>query len=179
MRAILLSAALLVVQAPAFTLTSTAFRHNGQLPIAYTGYGDFKSPPLAWSGAPKTTKAFALILDDPDVPIEQFSVHWLLYNIPATARQLPEGSKPADPKAGHAAPIKSATQGANALKRLGYLPPRPFANSGLHHYTFTLYALDADLKLAEGLSKAQLLAAMKGHIVAEATLVGLFERKEQ
>jgi phosphatidylethanolamine-binding protein (PEBP) family uncharacterized protein len=64
------------------------------------------------------------------------------------------------------------------MKGRGYLPPRPFANSGLHHYRFTLYALDADLPLAEGMTREELLAAMKGHVIAQATLVGLLERKE-
>jgi phosphatidylethanolamine-binding protein (PEBP) family uncharacterized protein len=76
------------------------------------------------------------------------------------------------------APLPGLSQGLNALKPSGYLPPRPFAGSGLHHYSFTLYALDADLELADGLNKAQLLAAMKGHIVAQAALVATFERRE-
>ena len=99
------------------------------------------------------------------MPLERFSVHWLLYNIPATAAGLPETPKP--PKPGdRPAPIAGAAQGTNAMKHLGYLPPRPFAGSGVHHYTFTLYALDADLPLADGLTKDQLLAAMKGHVLA-------------
>ena len=158
-------------------LLSSAFKNNEALPLAYTGYGDFKSPPLAWSGLPKGTREVALIVDDPDVPLEQFSVHWLLYNVPPTVTSIAEGAKPADPKAGHASPVKGASQGLNALKRPGYLPPRPFAGSGLHHYTFTLYALDADLPLKEGLTKDELLAAMKGHIIGEGKLVALFERK--
>jgi Raf kinase inhibitor-like YbhB/YbcL family protein len=163
---------------PQLQLESPAFRHNGPLPLAFTGYGDFKSPPLTWSGVPSGTKEFALIMDDPDVPLESFSVHWLLYDIPATVTRVPEKPKPSDPKANRASPIKGAMQGTNALKRVGYLPPRPFADSGAHHYTFTLYALDADLPLTEGMTKPQLLAAMKGHILAQASIVAVFERKE-
>ena len=166
-------------QPATFTLQSPAFTHNQPFPLAHTGYGGFTSPALTWTGLPKGTRELALVCTDPDVPLEQFGVHWLLYNIPATAKGLPEGSKPADLKAGHPSPLTGASQGINAMKRPGYLPPRPFVGSGVHHYTFTLYALDADLPLAEGLTKEQLLAALKGHILGEATLVGTFERKEK
>jgi Raf kinase inhibitor-like YbhB/YbcL family protein len=165
----------LAAQAATITLTSSGFKNNAPIPLTYTGYGDYKSPPLAWSGLPKGTRELALIVDDPDVPMERFATHWLLYNIPGTARGLP-ADLPATATL-DAPGLKGATQGPNALKRLGYLPPKPFADSGVHHYTFTLYALDADLPLAAGLSKAELLAAMKGHVIGEGKLVGLFERK--
>jgi Raf kinase inhibitor-like YbhB/YbcL family protein len=158
-------------------LRSTAFKDNETLPLAYTGYGDFKSPPLSWSGLPKGTRELALIVDDPDVPLEQFSIHWLLYNIPAHVTTMAEGAKPANPKEGHDSPLKGASQGLNALKRPGYLPPRPFAGSGLHHYTFTLYALDADLPLKDGLSKDELLAAIRRHVIGQSKLVAVFEYK--
>ena len=175
--ATLLLAWLLAAQPATMTLTSPAFKNDGTLPLAYTGYGDFKSPPLQWSGAPKGTRQFVLTVEDPDVPLERFSVHWLLYNIPATVNSLPE--VPPDKAAKtHPSPIKGALQGMNALKRTGYLPPRPFAASGVHHYTFTLFAIDTELALADGATKEQLLAAIKGHVLAEAKLVAVFERKE-
>jgi Raf kinase inhibitor-like YbhB/YbcL family protein len=173
------AAGALAGQTPAaLTLTSPAFANNAAIPWPYTGYGEFKSPPLAWAGAPTATRAFALIVENRDVPVERFSLHWLLYNIPATVTRLPEAARPADVNAPRPAPIKGAAQGSNWMKRVGWLPPRPLPKSGPQRYTFTLYALDADLKLAEGLTKEQLLAAMKGHVLAEAALVGVVEPKE-
>lgn len=173
--ALFATAAVSLVAQATITVTSTAFKNNEPIPLTYSGYGDYKSPPISWSGVPRGTRELAMIVDDPDVPMERFATHWLLYNIPATAKGLPE-DLPATVSL-NAPGLKGATQGPNALKRLGYLPPKPFAGSGLHHYTFTVYALDADLPLAEGLSKADLLAAMRGHIIGEGKLVGLFERK--
>ena len=168
-----------LAQPAPMTLRSPAFKHNDALPVTYTGYGDFKSPPLAWSGAPRGTREFVLTLEDPDVPLERFSVHWLLYDIPPAVSALPEASPSANKASReHPSPLKAASQGLNALKRIGYLPPRPFAGSGVHHYTFTLYAIDVDLTLPGGASKEQLLAAIKGHILAEARLVATFEHKE-
>jgi Raf kinase inhibitor-like YbhB/YbcL family protein len=160
------------------TLQSTAFADGQPIPLTYSGYGDYKSPPLSWSGVPKGTRELALILHDPDVPLDRFGVHWVFYNIPVAAKGLPVGL-PTTPTLTAPATLKGATQGINALKRVGYLPPRPFAGSGLHHYTFTLYALDADLPLEEGLTKDALLAAMKDHIIGEGSLVGLFEREDR
>jgi len=168
---------ILAVQPAPMTLRSPAFKHNAPLPLAYTGYGDFKSPPLSWSGAPKGTRQFVLTVEDPDVPLERFSVHWLLYNIPATVTRLPEGL-PGKAAKTHPSPVKGALQGLNAMKWMGYLPPRPFAASGEHHYTFTLFAIDTEITLADGASKEQLLTAIKGHVLAEAKLVAVFGRKE-
>jgi Raf kinase inhibitor-like YbhB/YbcL family protein len=170
-------AAAVIFQPSGMTLTSPAFKHNAPLPLAFTGYGDFKSPPLAWRGAPTGTREFVLTLEDADVPLERFSVHWLLWDIPATATALPE-APPDKANRDHPSPIKGAVRGSNAMKRIGYLPPRPFAASGVHHYNFTLYAIDFDLTLPEGASKEQLLAAIKGHVLAEAKLTAVFERNE-
>lgn len=158
-------------------LTSEAFAHNAPIPLAYSGYGDYKSPPLAWSGVPAATREFALVVEDPDVPVARFSSHWVLYNIPAAARALP-ADLPASATLDRPAALKGAMQGPNAIKRIGFLPPKPFAGSGVHHYTFTLYALRTDLTLAAGLDKDALLAAIAPHVLARATLVGTFERKE-
>jgi Raf kinase inhibitor-like YbhB/YbcL family protein len=166
--------ALLGTQTSPMTLSSPAFKNDAPLPLAFTGYGDFKSPPLAWTGAPKGTREFVLTLEDNDVPLERFSVHWLLYDIPGTAAGLPETAADKASR-DHPSPIKGALRGLNALKRIGYLPPRPFAGSGVHHYTFTLYAIDIDLAIADGASKEQLLAAIKGHVLAAAKLAAVFE----
>jgi Raf kinase inhibitor-like YbhB/YbcL family protein len=115
-----------------------------------------------------------LTLEDPDVPLERFSVHWLLYDIPATTARLPEGAADKTTR-DHPSPLAGAQRGLNAMKTKGYLPPRPFAGSGQHHYTFTLYAIDIDLSLPEGASKEQLMAAIKGHVLADAKLVAVVE----
>jgi Raf kinase inhibitor-like YbhB/YbcL family protein len=169
--------AVVAAQAPALTLTSPAFKDSAPLPLTYTGYGDFKSPPLAWSGAPKGTREFVLVVEDADVPMARFAVHWVLYDIPSTVSSLPSTTVDRASRT-HPTPVKGASQGANAMKSTGYLPPRPFAGSGLHHYVFTLYAVDFDLTLPEGATKDQVLSAIKGHVVGEAKLVALFEPKE-
>lgn len=165
----------LVIQ-PSMTLRSPAFKDGAPLPLTFTGYGDFKSPPLSWSGAPKGTREFVLTLEDPDVPLERFSVHWLLYDIPAATTSLAEMAADKTTR-DHPSPVTGASRGLNALKAKGYLPPRPFAGSGVHHYTFTLYALDVDLTVPDGATKEQLLSAITGHVLAEAKLVALFEQK--
>lgn len=169
-------ASAVVAQPVKITVTSTAFKDNQPIPLTYSGYGDYKSPPLSWSGVPKGAKELALIVDDPTIPMERFSIHWVLYNIPVAAKGVPADL----PGTGTLSTpdLKGAMQGMNALKQLGYLPPKPFVGSGVHQYRFTLYALDADLALAEGVTKDQLTAAMTGHIIGEGRLVGLFERKE-
>jgi Raf kinase inhibitor-like YbhB/YbcL family protein len=169
--------AVVMAQPASMTLTSPAFKDHAPLPEAFTGYGDFTSPPLAWRGAPTGTRGFVLLVEDLDAALASFSVHWLLYNIPATAVSMP--STPVDrTNKTQPSPVKGASQGRNAMKWLGYLPPRPFAGSGAHRYSFTLYAIAGDLALADGASKAQVLAAMKGRILAEAKLVAVYERKE-
>jgi Raf kinase inhibitor-like YbhB/YbcL family protein len=174
---VLLMLAALGLQPAPLMLRSPAFKDGAPLPLAYTGYGDFKSPPLSWANAPKGTREFVLTLEDADVPLERFSVHWLLWDIPPTATSLPEAA-PDTAARNHPSPIKTAVRGQNAMKWIGYLPPRPFAASGVHHYTFTLFAIDTDITLPEGATKEQLLAAIKGHVLAEAKLTAVFERRE-
>jgi phosphatidylethanolamine-binding protein (PEBP) family uncharacterized protein len=112
--ALTLLAILLIAQPSGFTLTRPAFKHNGPLPVEFTGYGAFKSPPLEWSGAPPGTKQFALIVENPDVPVARVSLHWLLYRIPATVTRLPETARPADVKIARPAPVKGAAQGTKS-----------------------------------------------------------------
>jgi Raf kinase inhibitor-like YbhB/YbcL family protein len=166
------------MQAPLMVLSSPAFNDNAPLPRTYTGYGDFKSPPLAWSGAPKGTREFVLTVEDADVPLARFSVHWVLYNIPATASALPSITVDRQTRT-HPSPIQGAFQGLNALKTPGYLPPRPFAGSGLHHYVFTLHALNIDLMLPDGATRDAVVAAIKGHVIAEAKLVATLDANAQ
>ena len=158
-----------------FQITSNAFEDGAPIPKKYTGDGVDLSPPLAWSSLPEGTAELALICDDPDAPTPRPWVHWVIYKIPKDQPGLPEGVEPVqDPKA-----LAGVLQGANswsAGNTVGYRGPAPPPGHGTHHYHFTLYALDAPLQARPGLSKAALLAAIRGHILAEAELVGTYER---
>lgn len=156
-------------------ITSSAFENGAAIPKKHTGDGVDLSPPLAWSSLPEGTAELALLCDDPDAPTPEPWVHWVIYKIPKDQPGLPEGVEPVQtPKA-----LAGVLQGANswsAGNTVGYRGPAPPPGHGTHHYHFTLYALDTPLQLKPGLSKAALLAAMRGHILAEAELVGAYER---
>lgn len=151
----------------ALQITSPAFAAGQPIPVQYTCRGQDISPPLVWSDPPPGTHAFALICDDPDAPAGDW-VHWLIYNIPATARSLPEGLS-ADGQL-----ADGSRQGLNGWRTTGYRGPCP--PSGTHRYFFKLYALDAPLSLPPAADKAQLLRAMQGHILAQAELMGTFSK---
>lgn len=153
----------------ALELRSSAFAAGEAIPQKYACDGDEKSPPLSWSNAPPETRSFALVADDPDAPIGTW-VHWVLYNVPAQASSLPEGVS-----IGPNLPI-GGQQGKNGSEQLGYQGPCP--PSGTHRYFFKLYALDKPLKVAPGANKEQLLKAMKGHILAQAELMGLYSKRQ-
>ena len=158
------------------TVTSEAFKAGAPIPKKYTEDGEDVSPPLSWQNAPAGTKELALICDDPDAPVAEPWVHWVIYKIPASVTKLPEGV-PAD------AELKSpagARQGVNTWqsgRTVGYRGPAPPKGHGTHHYHFRVYALDAPLSLHAKATKKELLAAMKGHILAEGELIGTYERK--
>jgi Raf kinase inhibitor-like YbhB/YbcL family protein len=160
-----------------FQLLSDAFDHDTAIPRKYTGEGDDVSPALAWENPPAGTQSFALVCDDPDAPTPKPWVHWVIYGIGANVAQLPKGV-PAG-KLTFKAPIE-AKQGKNSWDSgatVGYRGPMPPPGHGRHHYHFKLYALDAQLDLEAGATKEQLLAAMKGHVLAEAVLIGTYERR--
>lgn len=150
------------------TLTSSAFEKGDMIPQQFTCDGQDTSPPLSWSNAPENTLSFALICDDPDAPVGNW-VHWVLYNIPAEVNEISEGQ----PKS-KVLP-NGALQGKNDWGKFGYGGPCP--PSGKHRYFFKLYALSKILELEPGASKAQLLDAMEGHILAEGQLKGKYKRK--
>lgn len=173
------SATAVAAQTPAaITVTSPTLKANEVVPIDHTADGKNLSPALAWSGAPANTKQFALIYDDPDVafgtPPQSF-VHWVVYKIPGTAKGLP-ADLPMDAVLTAPADIAGTIQGLSGFKRTGYRGPAPPPGKP-HHYTWTVYALDAELPLAEGLNRNQLLEAMKGHIIGQGALVAIYERK--
>lgn len=151
-------------------LTSTAFAHNGEIPAQYTCEGRDRAPPLAWSELPAGTRSLALIVDDPDAPDpaapKMTWVHWVLYDIAPTAAGLADG--------GHELPA-GTRDGLNDWKRTGYGGPCPPV--GRHRYFFKLYALDTALSFAHPPSKPQLEQAMKGHVLAQAELVGTYARR--
>ena len=162
-------------------LTSSAFEQGGPIPEKYTGVGADVSPPLSWSDVPEGTQSLALICDDPDAPSrarprpEGPWVHWVIYNIPAETRALPE-ALPRIPRLQEPA---GALQGRNDFgsDNVGYRGPLPPPGSGPHRYFLKLYTLDTSLDLPAGqATKSALLAAMKGHVLAEATLMGTYER---
>jgi len=155
----------------ALTLTSKAFSSQGEIPTVHTCEGDDTSPQLRWSGAPPQTRSFALIVDDPDAPDPKAPkmtyVHWVLYNLPPDLAELPAAVTAT-------ALPKGVLEGLNDWKRTGYGGPCP--PIGRHRYYFKLYALDQELALDPGLTKDQLLKAMKGHILAEGQLMGRYKR---
>jgi len=153
-----------------FTLTTSAFHNQGEIPVQYTGDGKNMSPPLQWTGEPRNTRAFALLVDDPDAPSPQPWVHWVIYDIPADVHQLPEGV----PTQAELDQPPGAEQGMNSRHTIGYEGPQPPKGHGWHHYHFKLYALDRKLALQPGASKEQLLEAMKNHVLAETEIVGRF-----
>ena len=173
------SATAATAQTPAtLTITSPTLKANEVVPIDHTADGKNVSPALSWSGAPANTKQFALIYDDPDVAFgnpPQTFVHWVVYNIPGTAKGLP-GELPMDAVLTAPADIAGTIQGLSGFKRTGYRGPAPPPGKP-HHYTWTVYALDAELKLDQGLNRNQLMEAMKGHIIGQGSLVAIYERK--
>jgi Raf kinase inhibitor-like YbhB/YbcL family protein len=151
----------------ALQLTSSAFSEGEMIPTRYTCDGTDVSPDLSWSGAPEGTKSLALICDDPDAPMGTW-VHWVLFNIPPSVSSLPaEISADATLENG-------ARHGTNDFRRLGYGGPCP--PGGTHRYYFKLYALDAELDLDSGITKAQLLEVMQDHILVEGQLMGTYKR---
>jgi Raf kinase inhibitor-like YbhB/YbcL family protein len=153
-------------------ITSPSFLHDGAIPAHHTCDGSNTSPPLAWSGVPSGTKSLALIADDPDAPDpaspKMTWVHWVLYNLPASASGLAEGIAAKDLPAG-------AMQGNNDWHRTGYGGPCPAI--GKHRYFFKLYALDIALTDLKPPTEAALEKAMLGHVTGQAELIGLYQRK--
>ena len=149
-------------------LTSTVFQPETTIPKKHTGDGADRSPPLAWSEPPAGTKSLALICDDPDAPRGTW-VHWVLFNLPGQTRQLEEGV-PTTETLG-----SGAKQGKNDFGKVGYGGPAP-PKGKPHRYFFTLYALDVAVDLPPGATKAQLMDAIKGHILAQGQLVGNYGR---
>ena len=151
------------------TITSPAFTQGSPIPAKYTCDGQDVSPPLKWSGMPAGTLGLVLICDDPDAPAGTW-VHWILYNLPPMPTELTE-RVPAEEVL-----TEGTRQGLNDFKRVGYGGPCP-PQGKPHRYSFKLYALDVELDLKPKASKAQVVAAMQGHILAEGELMGTYQRR--
>lgn len=154
------------------TLTSPAFAHGGAIPARHTCEGADLSPQLLWHGMPVGTRSLVLIVDDPDAPDPRAPlmtwVHWLLYNLPPAATGLPEGVAADQLPAG-------TLQGLNDWQRTGYGGPCP--PIGRHRYFHKLYALDVQLPDLHQPVKAALEQAMRGHVLAQAELLGLYQKR--
>ena len=153
----------------ALSLTSAAFQPNQPIPARHTCDGENVSPALSWDGAPGTTQAFALIVDDPDAPKGVFT-HWVLFDLPARTRELRENSPTTERL------DQGGVQGRNDFGSIGYRGPCPPPGAP-HHYRFTLYALDGPVHLDPGASKQELLRAIEGRTVGQAQLVGTYQRQ--
>ena len=153
------------------TIKSTAFEDGDAIPSEYTCEGDDISPALTWAGVPETARSLVLIVDDPDAPDPKAPkmtwVHWVLYNIPPDATGLSEGIKPAE------LPPRTK-EGTNDWKRTGYGGPCP--PIGRHRYFHKLYALDIVLEDLKKPTKAGVEAAMQGHVIEQAELLGTYQK---
>jgi len=149
-------------------LTSSAFETGGEIPSKHTGEGEDVSPPLAWSDPPEGTQSFALVCHDPDAPLVKPGtygfVHWVLYGILGSARELKEG-------------VADYTRGRNDFDAEGYGGPMPPEGHGRHHYFFFVLALDAAPELPAGLTLWELLERIEPHVIGMNRLVGTYERK--
>ena len=157
-----------LLAAAAFSISSPAFTEGGNIPSKFTcDAGQTNpSPALAWKDAPAGTKSFVLIMDDPDAPMPGGFTHWVLADIPASTKGLPEGFQ-----------VGSVGVSANSgFRRPGYGGPCP--PSGAHHYHFKLSALDLDsIGIAQGASRADVEKAMAGHVLATAETIGLYQKQ--
>jgi Raf kinase inhibitor-like YbhB/YbcL family protein len=158
----ILAIAFTLLEGAPLQITSSGFMADKDMPSKYTCDGDNVNPPLTIKNFPATTQSFAIIMDDPDAPNGTF-VHWVTWNIPADG-EIKENSSP-------------GKEGLNGKGTYGYTGPCP--PSGKHHYHFKVYALDTKLDMPEKTGKAELEAAMKGHVLATGEIVGLYSRMKK
>ncbi len=149
-------------------LESDAFKDGEEIPLRYTGDGDDMSPALRWSDVPEGTESFALIMDDPDAPFGVW-VHWVVYDIPDDKESLEENMPKETLLTG------GIRQGVNSFRRVGYNGPHPPKGTS-HRYVFTLYALSAKTGIGPAGTKEAVMDAVKGDVLAEASLTGVYSR---
>jgi len=142
-------------------LRSPGFQGHKSIPQRHAGDGEDVAPALEWSGVPEGTKAFAIVVHDPDAPLVDGFTHWVAYGISADATSLPEGGG-------------DATAGVNSFGNHGYNGPAPPPGHGPHHYYFWIYALDDDPELEPGLDRRELLERIEDHVIEQARLIGTY-----
>jgi Raf kinase inhibitor-like YbhB/YbcL family protein len=166
-------------QAPQrITVSSAALKQDETIPRQYTPDGRNDSPPLTWAGIPEGARELAVVCEDPDAGSPPPFVHWIVYKIPATAKGLPE-ALPIDTATNMPVGLSGAVQGTNGFRRTLYRGPAPPPGKP-HHYHFVVYALDAPVAVKPGqppMTRAELLEAIKGHVVGQGELVALYERQ--
>jgi Raf kinase inhibitor-like YbhB/YbcL family protein len=179
-----LAAALIAEMAAAQTppqrilVESPTMKDGEMMPREYTPDGRNVSPPLTWTNVPSGTKQFAVLCEDFDAGNPPPFVHWVIYNIPGTARGLP-AAIPIDPAAPMPPEIAGAVQGASGFQRRQiYRGPAPPAGKP-HNYHFVVYAVDVELNLKPGLTRDELLEAIKGHVIGQGEIVPWYERKQE
>jgi Raf kinase inhibitor-like YbhB/YbcL family protein len=143
-------------------LSSPAFESHKRIPERHTGDGEDVSPALRWEGAPENTKAFAVVVHDPDAPLVNGFTHWVAYGIPGGTTELAQGTSE---------PI----QGTNSFGNRGYNGPAPPPGHGVHHYYFWVYALDSELDLEPGLDRHALMERIEDHVIEQARIIGTYE----
>ena len=163
---------------PALHLSSPAFTDGGTIPKAFTCDGADRSPPLQWSGVPQAARSLVLICDDPDAPAGTWS-HWVVFNLPPDVTSLEEGiaaelAAAPEPRPAVKQVLRTTVQGKNDFGKIGYGGPCP--PSGSHRYVFRLYAVDRSLDVSAGATRAEVLRAIEGHVVAEGKLTGKYAR---
>lgn len=152
------------------TLVSEAIGEDGRIGDAYSSYHDDLSPPLVWTGMPDA-ESFALIVEDPDAPMDKPVVHWVMWNIPGALEGLPSSIRPETRVEAYGGMI----QGLNTRGKPGYMGPRPPPGDGPHHYHFQLFALDTRLDLPPNAPFEELVQVLKAHTIAACDMVGLYE----
>ncbi len=157
---------------PGFRLTSPAFAEGEAIPARYTCNGRNVSPPLSWENPPEGTVSFALLVDDPDAPGLGAFIHWMIADLSAGLRELPEDV----PQGANISSPVAATQGDNGFDEAGYGGPCPPPGDEAHGYVFTLYALDTTLDIPGPFTRQQFRAAMRGHVLGTAKLTGTYAR---
>jgi Raf kinase inhibitor-like YbhB/YbcL family protein len=173
----LLAPAVVRAQAPhPIIVESPTMRTGEAMPRDYSPDGRNLSPPLLWRNLPPGTRQIAVICQDHGAGNPPPWVHWIIYNIPATADGLPEGI-PFDPSEPMPSEIAGATHGRNGWQLPMYRGPAPPVGN-THHYHFVVYALDAELNLPPGLTRAELLEAIEGHVIGQGDMVPIYQRRQ-
>ena len=152
------------------TVESPAFSDGSEIPETSSDYGDGRSPELRWSGLPSGTRSVAVVAEDPDASQNTPFTHWLLYNLPAEIRHLPESM----PKDSQLPQFDGAMQGRTSAGTIGYYGPHPPASDREHHYHFEVFCLDAPLNVGPGATREQVMNSMAGHVLAKGELTGTY-----